>query len=41
MADVAGLEFYGGLQRSVPEGQYTATVYNFIAERKYNEVGGD
>ena len=38
MTDVAGLEFYGGLQRSVPEGQYTATVYNFIAERKYNEV---
>lgn len=32
------MEFYGGLQRSVPEGQYTSTVYGFIAEGKYNEV---
>lgn len=32
------MEFYGGLQRSVPEGQYTSTVYTFIAEHKYTEV---
>jgi len=32
------MEFYGGLQRSVPEGKYTSTVYTFIAEAKYMEV---
>ena len=32
------MEFFGGLQRSVPEGQYTSTIYNLIADGKHTEV---
>ena len=32
------MEFYGGLQRSVNEGQYTSTIYELIAESKHAEV---